>query len=74
VNITQLFDLQTNPHELDNLADQPKHADKVKEMLALMKKEMSFYDDPVPLEVAQPKPAEWTPPDKNTRRGRLKQK
>jgi arylsulfatase A-like enzyme len=62
VNVTQLFDLRADPRELTNLADKPEHAGKVKEMLALLKKEMAAYDDPVALEVANPKPTAWTAP------------
>ncbi len=62
VNVTQLFDLQTDPHELTNLADKKEYAGKLKEMLALLKKEMATYDDSFPLDVANPKPPTWTPP------------
>ena len=61
VNVTQLFDLRADPRELTNLADKPEHAAKVQEMLALLKQEMTAYEDPVPLEVADPKPAAWSP-------------
>ncbi len=62
VNKTQLFDLQTDPHELNNLADRPEHAAKLAELTARLKKEMAAYGDKCPLQVAHPKPAEWTPP------------
>jgi arylsulfatase A-like enzyme len=62
VNRTQLFDLSTDPHELSNLADQPEHAAKVAELTALLTKEMASYADNAPLAIANPQPAEWTPP------------
>ena len=62
VDVTQLFDLQTDPHELTNLAAQPEHAAKVAEMTALLEKEMAAHADTFPLKVANPKPAAWTPP------------
>jgi hypothetical protein len=52
VNETQLFNLADNPHELlaehgrPNLAADPKHADKLKEMQALLLSEMRRLDDP----------------------------
>ncbi len=52
VNETQLFNLAENPHELlpehgkPNLATDPKHADKLKEMEALLLAEMRRLDDP----------------------------
>ncbi len=62
VDRTQLFDLAVDPHELNNLAGQPAHATKLAEMTTLLEREMTRYADPVPLKVASPKPAEWTPP------------
>lgn len=49
---TQLFNLSENPDELlpehgkPNLADDPKHAEKLKEMQALLLAEMRRLDDP----------------------------
>ncbi len=71
VDKTQLFDLKNDPHELNNLADQPAHAAKLAEMTALLKKEMERYADTAPLKVANPHPAEWSPPG-NTSKGKGK--
>ena len=62
VDRTQLFDLSNDPHELTNLADKPEHAAKLTELTELLKKEMADHADKSPLNVANPKPAEWTPP------------
>ncbi len=62
VDRTQLFDLQTDPCELHDLAGQPQHAAKQAEMMALLAAQQKLYGDPVPLTVANPKPAAWTPP------------
>ena len=62
VNRTQLFDLSADPHELNNLAEQPEHQAKLTELTALLQKEMAGHADTYPLTVANPKPAEWTPP------------
>jgi arylsulfatase A-like enzyme len=64
VDQTQLFDLQTDPHELNNLAAKPEHAAKLKEMLALLAAAQKQNGDTCPLTVAVPKPAKWSPPDK----------
>ena len=61
VDRTQLFDLSADPHELTNLADRPEQAPKVAEMTARLAKEMTRYADAIPLAVAHPKPAEWSP-------------
>jgi hypothetical protein len=62
VNQTQLFDLQTDPHELRNLATQPESADKIAELTALLQNEMRIYGDAAPLEVTAPISPAWTPP------------
>ncbi len=64
VDQTQLFDLQTDPHELKNLAAAPEYADRVKEMLALLARAQEQYGDTCPLTLANPKPATWSPPDR----------
>lgn len=61
VDRTQLFDLTADPHELKNLADQPENQSKIKEMTALLQKEMIAHADTFPLTVANPEPAEWSP-------------
>ena len=73
VNVTQLFDLSIDPLELENLADKPEHADKLKEMTFRLEKEMKTYGDDAPLVVADPAPAKWEPPVQNdvARKGRL---
>ncbi|MEO6741931.1 MAG: sulfatase-like hydrolase/transferase [Chthoniobacteraceae bacterium] len=61
VNVTQLFDLQNDPHEMKNLATDPESAGKVKELLALMQKTQPQYGDNCALTVANPMPSEWAP-------------
>lgn len=65
VNVTQLFDLSVDPLELENLADKPEHAAKLKEMKSLLEREMKTYGDAAPLVVADPVPAKWVPPVQN---------
>jgi arylsulfatase A-like enzyme len=66
VDKTQLFDLQNDPRELTNLADQPAHAARLASLTKLLEQEMARYGDTTPLKVAQPKPAAWTPPSPGT--------
>jgi arylsulfatase A-like enzyme len=68
VDRTQLFDLRSDPHELTNLAEKPEHAAKVRAMTVLLQHEMTRYDDKSPLTVANPKPADWTPPTSGSSR------
>ena len=73
IDKTQLFDLQADPHEMTDLAGKPESAEKIKELTALLEKTRKEYGDTAPLQVANPKPAEWTPPAKDQKR-RNKQK
>ncbi len=61
VDVTQLFDLEKDPHEMNNLAENPEYAGKVKELLASMKASQAQYGDKAPLTVANPTPAAWDP-------------
>jgi arylsulfatase A-like enzyme len=68
VDRTQLFDLQADPQETTNLADKPEYAAKVAELTVALMKQQRIFGDIAPLEVAHPRPAEWTPPARNTGR------
>lgn len=62
INRAQLFDLQTDPHELNDLAANPAFAGRLKEMTALLERQQKEFGDTAPLTVPNPKPAAWTPP------------
>jgi arylsulfatase A-like enzyme len=64
VDRTQLFDLEKDPRELTNLAESPAHAETLRRLQARLGDEMKAYDDAFPLSVANPAPADWTPPSK----------
>ncbi len=58
VDVTQLFDLSADPHELNNLADGPAQAATVSELMSLLEREQDRWSDPDPLHVDDPLPAE----------------
>jgi len=58
VDRMQLFNLQADPHETKDLAGDPAHAAKVKELLAVLAEEQKRFGDTQPLEVENPKPAD----------------
>jgi arylsulfatase A-like enzyme len=62
VNKTQLFDLQADPHEANNLADKPEHAPKIEQLLTTLAREQKKFGDTAPLTINNPKPAQWSPP------------
>jgi len=64
IDRTQLFDLDRDPLERDNLADRPEQAAKVAELTALLAQEMVRAGDSAPLRVDRPAPADWSPPRK----------
>ena len=61
INHTQLFDLKSDPHELHDLAGQPRYAGKTKSLLKRMEKAQREWGDDCPLTSANPAPAEWSP-------------
>jgi arylsulfatase A-like enzyme len=62
VDRTQLFDLQQDPFEITNLADQAENAERVKTMLSELDRAQREFGDVQPLTIAVPQPAAWTPP------------
>jgi arylsulfatase A-like enzyme len=62
IDKTQLFDLQADPSETNNLADKAEHATKVAELMQKLAKDLTTFGDKQPLHVTQPEPADWTPP------------
>jgi len=56
INHTQLFDLENDPDELHNLAGDPKYAEQVKRMMAMLIQWQKKADDKLPLTVANPAP------------------
>jgi arylsulfatase A-like enzyme len=62
VDRTQLFDLASDPHEVTDLAGKPENAAKIAELTALLETEMHANGDTGVLQVANPKPAQWSPP------------
>jgi len=61
VNKTQLFDLESDPFEITNLAEEPKHAAKVAELMAILARKQKEFGDTALLTVDNPKPAAWSP-------------
>jgi arylsulfatase A-like enzyme len=59
VNVTQLFDLQSDPDELTNLADKPEQAERIKSLTAELERWQKSLGDTAPLTVAQPQSPEW---------------
>ena len=62
VNVTQLFDLAQDPDEMHDLSAEPAQAQRISAMMASLHEEQTKVGDTLPLEVANPKPAAWTPP------------
>jgi arylsulfatase A-like enzyme len=61
INKTQLFDLQSDPHETHDLSGLAGHEDRIRLMLDKLAQLQRDYGDPHPLSVADPEPAEWSP-------------
>lgn len=61
IDKTQLFDLQADPHEMHDLANEPEHAGKIRELMGRMKDAQRAFGDTDPLHVANPAAAAWGP-------------
>ena len=58
IDKTQLFDLQDDPDEMNDLAELPEHEKLLATLMDSLKEWQSKVDDPHPLIVKNPKPAE----------------
>jgi len=61
VNVTQLFDLQSDPDEMSNLADKPEHAQRIRPLMAEMERWQKSLGDTTPLVVDRPQDPAWDP-------------
>ncbi len=67
VNRTQLFDLQNDPLERNDLFGKSDSTAKIAELTMRLETTLKQYGDKCLLTVDNPKPAEWTPPSKETK-------
>ncbi len=58
INHRELFDLQTDPNETNNLAEHPAHARQLERLIGLMRAWQQQVGDRQPLTVAQPRSKE----------------
>ena len=63
VNVTQLFELQSDPDELTNLADKPEQVERIRSLTAEMQRWQKELGDTAPLVVENPKSPQWDPKD-----------
>jgi arylsulfatase A-like enzyme len=59
INHTQLFDLESDPDELNNLASDPAQADRIEEMMVFLAEGQKAAGDDLPLSVDDPKPMKF---------------
>ncbi len=59
VNVTQLFDLQSDPDEINNLADKPENGERIKTLTAELQRWQKSVGDTTPLVVDQPQDPRW---------------
>jgi arylsulfatase A-like enzyme len=62
VDVTQLFDLRTDPHERRNLAGDPAQRARTAQMMGRMRRWQQQLGDEAPLVVGHPKPPAFAPP------------
>lgn len=61
INLSQLFDLKNDPHEMTNLAELPAQSAKLQEMMALLQRAQKEYGDTCSLTSEHPAEAAWSP-------------
>ena len=61
VDRTQLFDLRSDPLEMHNLAEDPRHRATRDRLMTLLRDEQRHFSDTAALTVATPKTANWVP-------------
>ena len=64
VNVTQLFDLQEDPDEMKNLAQDPSQAERIKQLTASLQAWQKELGDTAPLVVEKPASPKWDPADR----------
>jgi arylsulfatase A-like enzyme len=77
VNVTQLFDLQNDPDEMNSLADKPENAERIKSLIAELQRWQKSLGDTTPLVVASPQSPAWDPaqrPAEPAGKGKAKKK
>jgi arylsulfatase A-like enzyme len=76
VNVTQLFDLQSDPDELTNLAERPDQAERIKSLTAELQRWQRDLGDTAPLVVAHAQDPKWdhTKPPPPTAKAKAKKK
>jgi arylsulfatase A-like enzyme len=62
-DVTQLFDLQSDPDETRNRADDPSQRDRVADLLRRLARLQAHYGDDLPLNTANPRPATPVTPE-----------
>ncbi|MCI0460351.1 MAG: sulfatase-like hydrolase/transferase [Gemmataceae bacterium] len=68
INRSQLFDLKNDPHELKDLASDPGHAERMRELMALLQRWQRDLGDTLALTSARPLSPEWAPPGKDPKK------
>ncbi len=63
-NKTKFFDLKDDPHETNDLSEDPSYADQIDKMMKLLSVNQKGYGDKLPLTSAVPKPAAFEHPKK----------
>jgi arylsulfatase A-like enzyme len=57
-NFTQLFDLETDPNEMQNLAGDPSHSSRIESLMTLLEAQQRQFGDTLALSVDAPRPLE----------------
>jgi arylsulfatase A-like enzyme len=62
INRTQLFDLAADPHELNDLSEDPDHAERIERLTVVLKDWQKRFGDDAPLSSEKPQDDTFVPP------------
>ncbi len=68
INKTQLFDLEEDPFEQNDLSDKPKSATQLVTLSVDLQVALQHYGDKCPYTALNPKPAAWSPAPEKPRK------
>ncbi len=71
IDKTQLFNLRRDPHEINDLSEDPSQSGRIEDLTAVMKSWQEDVGDSQPLMVASPKLSKFSPPTGATLRALL---
>ncbi len=59
INVIRFYDLLNDPHEMNDLSDDPAYSAQISQMMTVLQQEQTAYGDTLPLTSTNPDPSEF---------------